>query len=147
MVGDWVKKKFEFLDITTADVAFAAYGHTLKEIFTHSARAMFEVMVDTSDVEPEKKYVVEVEGHDLISLMFNWLNELIFLSSSEEMMFSKFAVEIDEKTLKLAANCYGEPINAEKHELRTEVKAATYHKMEIVETENGEWKAQVILDV
>jgi len=141
-----VKKKFEFLDITTADVAFAAYGQTLKEVFTHSARAMFETMVDTSGVEPSKKYVVEVEGHDLISLMFNWLNELVFLSGSEEMMFSKFAVEIDEKTLKLTAKCYGEPIDSKKHELRTEVKAATYHKMEIVET-NGEWRAQVILDV
>jgi len=140
------KKKFEFLDITTADVAFAAYGHSLKEVFTHSARALFETMVDTAGVDPDKKHIVEVEGHDLSALMFNWLNELIFLSGSEEIMFSKFAVEIDEKALKLTAKCYGEPIDREKHELRTEVKAATYHKMEIVE-KDGEWRAQVIVDV
>ncbi len=140
------KKKFEFLDISTADVAFAAYGHDLKELFTNSARALFEIIVATKGIEPEVKKPVEVKGHDLKSLMFNWLSELIFLSSSEEIVFSQFNVKVDEGALALSADCYGEKIDPKKHELRTEVKAATYHKMEI-EKSDGIWRAQVIVDV
>ncbi len=139
------KRRFEFLDITTADIAFAAYGHDLKEMFFNSAVALFEVMIDTSGIRPDEKKEVEVEGHDMKSLMFNWLSELIFLSSSEHMMFSKFNVEIDEENMRLKAKCYGEQIDAKRHELRTEVKAVTYHKMEI--KKNGQWRSQVILDV
>ena len=133
------------MDITTADVAFAAYGHDAKEMFINSALALFEVMTDTSKIKPKEKRTVVVEGHDMKALMFSWLSELIFLSSSENMMFSKFDLEIDEENLKINAKCYGESINMKKHELRTEVKAATYHKMEI--EKNGQWRAQVILDV
>jgi len=139
------KRKFEFLDITTADIAFAAYGHDLKELFVNSATALFEVMTDTSKINPDIKKKVDVKGHDMKSLMFNWLSELIFLSSSEHMIFSKFNLDLDEKELKIRAKCYGESIDTDRHEMRTEVKAATYHKMEI--KKNGEWKAQVIVDV
>jgi SHS2 domain-containing protein len=139
-------KKFEFLDITTADVAFAAYGSSLDELFANAALATFEVMVDTKQVEPSVDKKVDVSGHDLNSLMFNWLSELIFLHGSEEMMFSKFYVKVDEKAFALSAVCAGEGMDQKKHELRTEVKAATYHKMEIKKS-NGPWRAQVILDI
>ncbi|MBL7117843.1 MAG: archease [Candidatus Syntrophoarchaeum sp.] len=140
------EKKFEFLDITTADVAFAAYGRSLNAVFANSALATFEVMVDTDGVKPAKKKKVEVRGHDLQSLMFNWLNELIFLSGSENMVFSKFKLKIDEEAFALNALCAGEKMDPKKHELRTEVKACTYHKM-MVKKVGDVWRAQVILDV
>jgi len=139
-------KKFEFLDITTADVAFAAYGRSLNKVFVNAALAMFEVMVNTKQIKPAIEKKVEVRGHDLKSLLFNWLSELIFLSGSENMVFSKFKVKIDEEALALNAACAGEEMNPDKHELRTEVKAATYHKMEIKKSD-GVWRAQVILDI
>jgi SHS2 domain-containing protein len=53
-------EKFKFVDITTADVAFDAYGKTLSEIFSNSALAMFEVMVDTSQIAQNEKR--EIKG-------------------------------------------------------------------------------------
>lgn len=139
-------EKFKFLDITTADVAFEAYGKTLNKVFSNSAIALFEVMVDTKDVKQTRKKKVEVRGHDMKSLFFNWLSELIFLSDSEHMMFSKFSVKVDEELLILNAECYGEKIKPRKHDLRTEVKAATYHKMKIKKNVNG-WITRAIVDV
>jgi SHS2 domain-containing protein len=139
-------KKFEFVDITTADVAFIAYGRSLNELFSNSALAMFEVMIDTKQVKPKVKREIEVKGNDLQSLMFNWLNELLFYSGSENLAFSKFKVKVDEKNFKIKAECLGEEINPGKHETRTEVKATTYHKMEIKKVKNI-WHAQVILDI
>jgi len=138
-------KKFEFLDITTADVAFEAYGKNLNELFSNSALAMFEVMIDTEKVEPKIEKEVKVDGNDLESLMFNWLNEFLVFFGAENLVFSKFEVKVDEKNLKLEAKCLGERVNLEKHEIKAEVKAATYHKMEI--KKNEFWKARIILDI
>lgn len=138
-------KKFEFLDITTADACFLAYGKDLNELFANSALAMFEVMINTKQIKPKVKKEVEVKARDLQGLLFSWLNELLVFYGAENLAFSKFEVKIDEKNLELKANCYGEKINPKKHETRNEVKAATMHKMEV--KKNKEWKAQVIVDI
>lgn len=139
-------KKFEFLDITTADTCFVAYGKDLNELFANAALAMFEVIVNTKQIKPTIKKEVDANGIDLQSLMFNWLNELLIYVDAENLAFSEFDVKVDEKKLKLKAVCKGEKISRERHETRTHVKAATYHKMEI-KKENNKWKAQVILDI
>lgn len=139
-------EKFKFIDITSADVAFEAYGKDLNELFANSALAMFEVMINTSLVDKKIERFIEVNGYDLLSLMFNWLNELIFYVDTENLAFSEFEVNVDEKNFKLKAICKGEKIDRNKHEVRTLVKACTYHKMKIWK-ENEIWKAIVILDI
>ena len=138
-------KKFEFLDITTADAAFLAYGKNLNELFENAALAMFEVMINTEQIKCKIERKIEVNGNDLASLMFNWLNELLFYVDAENLAFSKFEVEVDERNFKLKAKCKGEKIDPEKHETRVVVKSATYHKLEI--KKNEVWKARVILDI
>jgi len=138
-------KKFEFLDITTADTAFAAYGKDLDELFENSAIAMFEVMVNTKQIEPKIKREVEIKAEDLQGLLFSWLNELLVFYGAENLAFSKFEVKIDGKNFRLSAECWGEQIDPQRHDVRTEVKATTYHKMKIKKTEDG-WSSQVILD-
>jgi SHS2 domain-containing protein len=139
-------EKFKFIDITTADVAFEAYGKDLDKLFANAALAMFDVMINTKQVRPKIKKSVAVNGNDLQSLLFNWLNKLLIFVDAENLAFSEFDVKVDEKKLKLKAVCKGEKMNRQKHETRTAVKAATYHKMK-VEKEKGKWKAVVILDI
>jgi SHS2 domain-containing protein len=139
-------KKFEFVDITTADVAFIAYGKDLNELFANASLAMFEVMVNIKKIKPKIKRQVSVKGNDLQSLMFNWLNELLIYVDSENLVFSKFNVKVNKKSFSLEAECKGEKINPEKHQTKTHVKACTYHRMEI-KKEKDIWQAQVILDI
>jgi SHS2 domain-containing protein len=138
-------EKFEFVDITTADVAFDAYGKDLNELFSNAALAMFEVMINTKQVSPKIKKDVKVIGNDLESLMFNWLNALLVYVDGENLAFSKFDVEVDEKNFNLSAECSGEEIDNKRHETRTVIKAATYHRLQI--KKNGFWKARVIIDI
>jgi len=139
-------KKFNFLDITTADIAFEAYGKNLNELFANAALAMFEVMVNTKQIKPQTKKNVELKSIDIKGLLFSWLNELLIFYGSENLAFSKFKVKIDKKNLTLKAECFGEKIDHKKHDVKTEVKACTYHKMKI-EKNKDKWKAQVILDI
>jgi len=139
-------KRFEFVDITVADVAFVAYGKDLNELFANAASAMFEVMINTEQIKPKVKKELRVKGNDLQSLMFNWLNRLLVFVDADNLAFSEFEVKVDEKKLVLNAVCKGEEMNQQKHETRTQVKAATYHKLQVKKGKDG-WKAQVILDI
>jgi len=139
-------KRFRFVDITTADVAFEAYGKDLNELFANSALAMFDVMINTKQIKPMIKKEVKIKGNDLQSLLFNWLNELLVYVDAENLAFSGFDVKIDEKKLRLEAVCKGEKIDTKKHETRTSIKAATYHLMEVKKMKNV-WQARVILDI
>ena len=139
-------KRFEFVDITTADVAFVAHGKDLDELIANSALAMFEVMVNTKQIKPKIGKKIKVRAEDLKSLLFSWLNELLVYVDGDNIAFSEFDVKVDEKKFELAANCKGEKIDRKKHETRTAVKSCTYHQMKVEKVKN-EWKAQVILDI
>lgn len=139
-------KKFEFLDISTADMAAAAYGTTMNDAYANAALALMDVISDIRKIEEKKERTFEVRGHDLKALLFNWLNDVLYKSITEGMLFSKFRVDIDQKTMTLKGTAWGEKTDPKKHEMRGEVKAVTYHKMEI--GKDGEYyRVQVIFDV
>lgn len=139
-------KKFEILEDVTADIGFIIYGKNLNELFENAAIAMFEVMIDLNNIECKIERKVEINAIDLESLMYKWLNELLYFVDFENLAFSKFEVNVDEKNLKLEAKCKGEKIDRNKHKIGTLVKACTYHQLKIWK-ENEIWKAKVILDI
>ncbi len=119
----------------TADEYIMAYGLSLEEAFENAALAMFEVMTDTSTVEPKDEGHVEVEAEDEASLLYAWLEALLVKFSTEGKLYSKFKVskiERRDKVFSLSAAVWGEEYNPEKHPSKTDVKAITYHKMEIL---------------
>lgn len=126
-----------------ADIGIIGKGASWSEAFAEAAKAMFSVMCDLKKVKGEDKTLVEVEAEDQDALLVEFLNELLYLKDSEEMMYSKFDVEIKGKELKCIA--WGSPMNA-KLGLKTEVKAATYAGLKHW-TEKGEKRVQCIVDV
>jgi SHS2 domain-containing protein len=139
---------YRFLeDIATGDAAFEAEGRTLEELFREAAVATFEVMVDTKGVEPRITREVELKNEAVDGLLFDWLSELVYLKDAEAVLFSKFNVNIKKNdAYELKANASGENINQQKHILRSDVKAVTYHMFEVKKTEEN-WTARVILDI
>ncbi len=141
-------EEFVFLDdIATSDAAIEARGDTLEELFRVSAKATFEVMVNTKDVQPEIKKELHLENQEIDKLLFDWLAEIIYLKDSEFMVFSKFDIEIKKNSnYFLNATIFGEAINQSRHELRCDVKAITYHLFDVSKKE-GRWTARFILDI
>ncbi|HDI73700.1 MAG TPA: archease [Candidatus Korarchaeota archaeon] len=127
-----------------ADVGFEIWSRDLNSLFEEAAAAMYEIMVDITKVEPREKKRVEVEAEELDILMHEWLSELLFITDVESLVFSKFHVQIEGSKLKGEAS--GEPVNPEKHNVKTEIKAVTYYKLKVAR-ENGLWRAIVVLDI
>lgn len=140
-------KRFNLLDIATADMAFEAFGSNLNELFANAAIAMEEIMTDTTKVQQKTKISFDVKSEDLKALLFDFLSEILFYKDSQYLVFSKFIVSIKkiEDGYVLHCDMFGEKWDRDKHEVRTEVKAVTYNSMEIAE-KNGRFRAQVVLD-
>jgi len=144
-VGE-MRKKFEYFEVT-ADAGYWAYGSTLEEAFENAALAMFELMTDTKKVSPKKEKKIKIEAEDEISLLHDWLDELLFLMDTEFLFFSKFKVNIRKNRLyRLEGKALGDHINPNIHEIRDEVKAVTYHLMDVLR-ENNHYKVRVIVDL
>lgn len=149
IIEDSDNAKFEFFDVT-ADVGYRAYGKSLEKAFENAATAMFEVITDTSKVRSlvEKKICLEAE--DKFAILYDWLSELLFLHDSEYLVFSKFDVKIhvenddSQKKYFLEATVFGEDLDPSRHDIRSDVKAVTFHMMKIYFDKT--YVVQVILD-
>lgn len=139
--------KYKFLeDVAIADSAFEAEGESLEELFEACAQATFEVMAETKTVEAKKREEIELKSENLEELLFSWLAELIYLKDYRIIFFSKYEIKIEKPDgYKLKASVWGEPIDVKKHNVKIDVKAVTYHHLEVKKTDN-KWIAKVILD-
>jgi len=134
-------------ELSSADAAFEATGMTLEELFSDAAIATFEVMADTTTVKPLLIHEIELENESVDGLLIDWLSELVFLKDTENILFSEFDINIRKNDVYiLKAEALGEKIDREKHNLRSDVKAVTYHMFEV--TKKGDhWTARVVLDI
>src|SRR5216684_2173618 len=103
----------------TADVGIIAYGRSLEELFANAAAGM-------------------------MSLLIAWLNELLVLLNADGFVPGRFTVrELTDTHLR--ADVTGEPVDPTRHHFHLDVKAATYHTLEV--KQDGLWQARVIFDV
>ena len=119
----------------TADVGIEAHGATLEEAFEEAAKGMFAIITDGSKIESkvERKVEIPFEGDEEI-LLVDWLNELLYIYDVEGLVFGKFNVKINDKLIGYA---YGEKYDRQKHGYGVEIKAVTYHMLEIKRNKKG----------
>jgi len=136
-------KKYEFLE-HTADIKFQAFGESIEKVFENSALAMFNAMYDEK-VKEKKSFKINVKGKDFESLLYNFLEELLFLFDSENFFMSRIkSIKIDKKAIKLEAEVVGD--DAKNYKIHLDIKAVTYNEM-FVKQEKDKWIVQVVLDV
>jgi len=87
---------------------------------------------------------IELTAPDQERLLVGWLNELIYLFDTENIIFKRFDITRLSDT-HLTARSYGHKVDSSKHQLKTGVKAATYHMLKI--DKDGDCKVQVLFDI
>ncbi|MBI3862673.1 MAG: archease [Planctomycetia bacterium] len=129
----------------TADLGLRVRAAALPELFVDAGRGLFAMVVDDlASVQPTMSRELHVAGSDVTYLLFDWLNELLYLCDTERLVFSQFDLRIDDAGL--VATARGEPIDAGRHRLTHEIKAITYHELKVERTSDG-WLAEVIVDI
>ena len=133
-------KPFEFLD-HTADIKVKVQGATLNEIFENSVKAISQYISGNQKIESKKGKVIEVKGTDNESLLYNFIDEILYLIDAESFIPVKATVLLRGNNLK--AELYGD--STKKYNL-DHIKAATYAEMTIKKI-NDNWEAVFVLDV
>jgi SHS2 domain-containing protein len=129
----------------TADLLIAAEAKTLGEAFAQIAFGMFDIITPLSGISEKEEFFLEAQGNDLESLLFNIMDEFLFINDVEFLVPKKIEIDVDLKNIRATANCVGERFSQDTHETGIAVKAVTYHMMEIKETEEG-WYVRMVFD-
>jgi len=117
-----------------------AHAPTLEDLFADCARAMFSILADAPAPARSGTDHFPVAGEDPPEELRDFLSELLYRFSADRRMYVAFRpapgkVEAD-----------WEPYHEDRHPLRTELKAVTWHQLEAVREDAG-WRARVIFDV
>jgi SHS2 domain-containing protein len=140
------KKKYLFLP-HTADSKFRAFGKTLEKKFENAALAMASIMFNCSKIKPAIKKKIAVKGADLKALLYNWIEELLYLVDAKGFILNsvkQIKIKKEKKGFSLVAEVAGDKYKRDYDKVATgtDVKAVTYQQMEITPS-----YVQVVVDV
>jgi len=136
-----VVKNFRFLD-HTADIKFKAYGKSLNEAYGNVVLAVAEVLAKENKIKSGRKVQVELEGSDRKNLLYNFIEELIYLLDAEGFVVKSGKVKISGN--KLNAELIGD--DSKNYKGLDHIKAATYAEMIVRQGKKG-WEVQAVVDV
>jgi len=133
-----------FLD-HTGDIGFEVKAPTIEALFRRAARGLYEILVERppSSGGSEEQMDFEEEGADL--LLRSFLSELLYRFLARRTMFVEFT-DLRVEGNRLTARGPVAPFDPARDGLRTELKAVTYHQLEVRRDPSG-WTARVIFDV
>eukprot|EP00696_Hemimastix_kukwesjijk_P020237 gnl/Hemi2/9746_TR3391_c0_g1_i1.p1 gnl/Hemi2/9746_TR3391_c0_g1~~gnl/Hemi2/9746_TR3391_c0_g1_i1.p1 ORF type:complete len:157 (-),score=43.42 gnl/Hemi2/9746_TR3391_c0_g1_i1:192-662(-) len=126
------------------------WGENLVQAFEQCGLGLYGYMTDLGTVEedPELTQVFDAEGHDMQSLLYAYLEELLFHFSAENFIGKEIHIdELNKETFKIRMTVRGEQFDLDKHPQGTEVKAITYSNMQILEPDPKHAEIYVIIDI
>jgi len=148
IIQDEMTSSYKFID-HTADIAFDVEAETLEELFTSAAEAWKESVLEKEvRLELTKQKKIELEAGSIEQLLVEFLSELNFLLFTKKWLYlslKNLSVTNENTLWKFSASMNGNEIS-EQVLLKQEIKAITYHQMEIV-NENSKYKTRVVFDI
>ena len=134
--------KYKFLK-HTADIKFQAFGKNVEEVFENSALALKESICGKIKIKNSITKKIKVSGKDFESLLYKFLEEIIYLLDGENFLTNKIE-NLRIKDMKLTAEILGD--KTKDYNFTNKVKAVTYNEM-FVKNKKEKWIAQVVIDV
>jgi SHS2 domain-containing protein len=130
----------------TADLGLRIRADDLDGLFAEAGRGLFSLIVAKLDeVQPIEEVSLSVVGAEMDYLLFDWLNELLYIFETRRLVLAEFEVKVADGGLQATAR--GEPFDSAQHQAEHEVKAITYHELKVEQQPDGTWLAEVIVDI
>jgi SHS2 domain-containing protein len=138
-------QRYDLIEVT-ADVAIRARGGSLGQLFANAAWGMFDLICDSATVEPVRTWEVTVSSQDLEGLVVDLLTDMLVLFETDGMLASSVEADVTthEGQFNAVAKVRGEAYDGDRHELLHDIKAVTYHTLEVRPDEG--W-ARVLFDI
>lgn len=133
----------------TSDAYIEAIGKSIEEAFEEAGKGMFSIILDLRKVKKREDKNIEISNaQDIQSLLYSWLEQLLIMFETEKYVPRESKVKIYEKdgVYTINATLRGERVSKSSHLFKREVKAITYHAMEILK-DGDSYKIRFILDL
>lgn len=136
---------YKVLDHAT-DAFIEVTASSLTEAFKVAGDSVVDTILDNSKIEEKKERNIVVKGKDLNYLLYNWLEEIIYLIITEGFAIRKLNITLEKnEKYTILAQIFGENIDIKKHGFKVEIKSPTFHEMDIQQGE--EIKMRYLLDL
>jgi SHS2 domain-containing protein len=133
-----------------ADLKIRAFGKTKEELFSNMLKGMISgLRPEILNSEAEKRNI-EIKSSDLESLLVDFLSEVLYLTQVNKEIYIniKFKKLTDPSTSSgQVAELKGELVGQKVQRFGEDIKAVTYHQLNIHQNENGVWEATVLFDI
>ena len=124
----------------TADWELEVWAPDLCSLIEQAALGMYHLTGVMLSSEPRYSHLISLQHIDSETLLIDFLNELLYLAESEGFAFEHLDLQFDGVLLK------AQVIGATIESMGKEIKAATYHNLRIIETDQG-LSANIVFDV
>jgi SHS2 domain-containing protein len=132
----------------TADVGIEVRAATLEALFVDAAAGFCDAITEAARLGADEERAFQLEAAGLDLLLVAWLDELLFRFDTTGVLYPRgeASVEGNGESWSLRAHVRGERFDAARHPLKVQVKAITYHGLEVARDAQG-WRARVIFDI
>ncbi|HSQ27385.1 MAG TPA: archease [Anaerolineales bacterium] len=124
----------------TADWEIEVWAPNPAELFIQAARAMMTLSGLRLESEPKIDRGFSLQAVDLEGLLVAFLSEILFYAEQENLGFEHYHLTIEN--FALSAHLKGAPIRS----IDKEIKAVTYHRLAITQTQDG-LNTRLVFDV
>ena len=129
----------------TADLGIRTWGPDLEKLFENAGMALMDLLISGESSKKAFPKKISLKGDDLADLMVRWLGEILYLLEGEMLVVTSIRMA-DIRPARLDADLKTVPFDPEIHEILNEIKAVTYHQIEVSERANR-WEARIIFDL
>jgi SHS2 domain-containing protein len=132
----------------TADVGIEVRSATLEALFVDAAAGFCDAITEVARIGGDEERTFEVDAAGLDLLLVAWLEELLFRFDTIGVLYPRGETRVEGRgdSWSLRARMRGERFDPARHPLKVQVKAVTYHALEVARDEQG-WRARVIFDI
>ena len=144
VMGKKIREKYNLID-HTADFGIQVFGSDSQELFANAALALFDVITEMDVLTGRDSIKITASGEDWSDLMINWLREILYLWNGKEMLVKSVQI-LSLSENNISAKIYFDAYMPDRHTIKTEIKAVTYHQIQVKSSPSG-WEAQIIFDI
>ena len=134
-------KKFEILE-HTADLKIKVFGRTKEELFSNALLAMSDAFRPEIKVRKKKTRDIRVESPDLGALLVDFLSEALCSTQVNKEIYTDIKFKNFSDT-HLEGNLFGQKVER----FGEDIKAVTYHGLDVHQKKDGTWEATILFDI
>jgi len=124
----------------TADWELEVWAPDLSGLLEQAARGMYALSGVCLERSPHEQRELALQANDPEGLLVVFLGELLHFIEQDNLAFDQFQIELDDY------NLHAQLSGSQAQRMEKEIKAVTYHNLQVCQTANG-LHVNIVFDV